>query len=180
MKERETGLGFAADCDVPIPYMKRTRDYYLAIGYREPYRWAHYADVPFRPLAKPLDQCRLALVTTAAPLQKGSGDQGPGAAHNSAVKFFRVYSGETARDHDLRISHVSYDRVHTTAEDPNCWFPLPALRRAAAAKRIGALTPRFHGLPTKYSQRATIEEDCPELLARCRAEEADAAILVPV
>ena len=35
-------LGFAPDYDSPVPYMKRTRDYYTAIGYATPYRWAHY------------------------------------------------------------------------------------------------------------------------------------------
>jgi hypothetical protein len=43
-------LGFAPDYDSPIPYMQRTRDYYAAIGYTTPYRWAHYVDAPFQPL----------------------------------------------------------------------------------------------------------------------------------
>ena len=38
-------LGFVSDEDVPIPYMARTREYYQAIGYTTPYRWAHYVDV---------------------------------------------------------------------------------------------------------------------------------------
>ncbi len=43
-------LGFAPDDDAPIPYMARTREYYAAIGYTTPYRWAHYVDAPFQPL----------------------------------------------------------------------------------------------------------------------------------
>ena len=50
-------LGFAPDYDAPIPYMQRTRDYYRAIGYTTPYRWAHHIDAPFQPLKKPLAQC---------------------------------------------------------------------------------------------------------------------------
>ena len=34
-------FGFAPDYDAPVPYMQRTRDYYTAIGYTTPYRWAH-------------------------------------------------------------------------------------------------------------------------------------------
>jgi hypothetical protein len=98
--------------------------------------------------------------------------------NNAAAKFYRVYSGNAAGDHDLRISHVAIDRVHTTAEDSNTWFPLPELRRCAAAGLIGEVAPRFHGAPTNRSQRATIERDCPELLARCRADGAEAAVLV--
>jgi hypothetical protein len=34
-------FGFAPDFDTAIPYMQRTREYYRAIGYDTPYRWAH-------------------------------------------------------------------------------------------------------------------------------------------
>lgn len=149
------------------------------MGYGAPYEWAHYADVPFRPLDKPLAACRVTLVTTAAPFQPDKGDQGPGAPYNGAAKFYRVYSGDTALDHDLRIAHVAIDRDHTTAEDSGTWFPLPALRRAAAAGRIGAVAPRFHGAPTNRSHRVTLETDCAEIVARCRDDGADAALLVP-
>jgi hypothetical protein len=179
MSDAEDGLGFAPDHDAPIPYMQRTRDYYLTLGYGNPYRWAHYAEAPFTPLKKPLAECRIGLVTTAAPFQPGKGDQGPGAAYNGGAKFYQVYSGDTADDHDLRISHIGYDRIHTTAEDSGTWFPLPALRRLAAAGRIGAVAPRFHGAPTNRSHRTTLDQDAPELLARVREDGVDAVILVP-
>ena len=179
MSEQNQYPGFAPEHDAPIPYRQRIRDYYRALGYGAPYRWAHYAEVPFQPLKKPLAECRVVLITTAAPYQPGKGDQGPGAPYNAAAKFYSVYSGDTAVDHDLRISHVAIDRAHTTAEDSNTWFPLPQLWRYAAAGRIGEVAPRFHGAPTNRSHRTTIERDCPELLARCRADGADAAILVP-
>jgi D-proline reductase (dithiol) PrdB len=134
--------------------------------------------VPFRPLKKPLGESRIALITTAAPYQPDKGDQGAGAAYNAAAKFYKVYSGDTAVDHDLRISHIGYDRLHTKAEDQNTWFPLPALRRAVAKQRIAALTPRFHGAPTNRSHRTTLDVDCVELLARCREDKADAAVIV--
>ncbi|MFL5266177.1 MAG: glycine/sarcosine/betaine reductase selenoprotein B family protein [Stellaceae bacterium] len=178
MSERYEDPAFAPEQDAPIPYMQRIRDYYQALGYGTPYRWAHYAEVPFRPLAKRLAECRVALITTAAPYQPGKGDQGPGAPYNAAAKFYRVYSGNAAGDHDPRISHVAIDRAHTTAEDSNTWFPLPELRRCAAAGLIGEVAPRFHGAPTNRSQRATIERDCPELLARCRADGVETAVLV--
>src|SRR5947199_6793085 len=91
--------GFAPDDDAPIPYRQRTREYYAAIGYTTPYRWAHYLSAPFIRLAKPLSQCRVATVTTAAPYQPDKGDQGPGAAYNGSAKFYTVYSGDTAQDH---------------------------------------------------------------------------------
>ena len=171
--------GFASDDDVPIPYMARTRDYYLAIGYDTPYRWAHHNDAPFQKLRTPLAQSRVALITTAAPFDPARGDQGPGASYNGGAKFYQVYDGDTAQDHDLRISHIAYDRVHTTADDSNSWFPLPALRQFAAEGRIGDVAPRFFGAPTNRSHRVTTETDAPEILARCRADGVDAAVLVP-
>jgi D-proline reductase (dithiol) PrdB len=179
MSRAEDGFGFAAAEDVPVPYMQRIASYYQALGYGAPYRWAHYAEVPFAPLTKPLAQSRIALVTTAAAYRPDAGDQGPGALYNAAAKFYRVYSGDTSVDHDLRIAHVAYDRDHTTAEDSNTWFPLAQLRRLAQAGRI-RLAARFHGAPTNRSQRVTLEQDCPELLARCRDDKVDAAILVAV
>ena len=120
------------------------------------------------------------LITTAAPYQPDKGDQGPGAPYNGAAKFYTVYSGETDRDHDLRISHIGYDRAHTTAEDSNTWFPLPALRQLDVAERIGEVAPRFHGAPTDRSHRATLHRDCPELLKRVREDKIDAVLLVAV
>jgi D-proline reductase (dithiol) PrdB len=175
----ESSTGFAADDDVPIPYMARTRDYYTAIGYDTPYRWAHHVEAPFQPLKKPLAQSRIAIVTTAAPFDPARGDQGPGAAYNGGAKFYSVYDGDTSQTHDLRISHIAYDRVHTTATDSNSWFPLPALHRLATAGRIGEVAPHFFGAPTNRSHRVTLETDAPEILKRCRADGVDAAVLVP-
>jgi D-proline reductase (dithiol) PrdB len=172
-------FGFASDDDVPIQYMARTRDYYAAIGYTTPYRWAHHAGAPFQPLNKPLAQSRVALITTAAPFDPAKGDQGPGAKYNGGAKFYAVYDGDTSREHDVRISHIAYDRMHTTADDSGTWFPLPQLRRLARERRIGEVAPRFFGAPTNRSHRVTLDTDAPEILARCKADNVDAAVLVP-
>lgn len=168
-----------ADFDVPVPYMQRTRDYYLAIGYDEPYRWAHHSDAPFQPLIKPLATSRVAIVTTAARFDPAKGDQGPGAAYNGSAKFYAVYDGDTSASHDLRISHIAYDRAHTSATDIGTWFPLPQLQRLAAEGRVGSMSPRFYGAPTNRSHRVTTDTDAPDILARCRADNVDAVVLVP-
>jgi hypothetical protein len=178
-QDRVDELGSAAAHDVPIPYLQRIRSYYRALGYGTPYEWAHAADVPFTPLRKALSACRVALITTAAPYQADQGDQGPGAPYNARAKFYTVYSGDAADDPDLRIAHLAIDRQHTTAEDMASYFPLAALRRSAAAGRIAEVAPRFHGVPTNRSQRATLEVDGPQIVARCLADAVDAAILVP-
>lgn len=177
MTARDIDLGFSPPDHQPIRYVQRTHDWYAALGYANPYRYAQFAETPFGPLATLLARARVVLITTAAPFRPELGDQGAGAAYNAQAKFYEVYAGETARDHDLRVSHVAVDRAHLS-DDANCWFPLPALRRAVAAGRIGSLTGHFLGVPTNRSQRHTLQVDAPEVLRRCRAEGADAAILV--
>ena len=172
-------LAFAPDEDQPIQYMARTRAYYAAIGYTTPYRWAHYGSAPFQPLRKSLAQSRVTIITTAAPYDPAKGDQGPGASYNGGAKFYAVYDGDTSQQHDLRISHIAYDRTHTSADDSGTWFPLPQLIKASARGRIGEVAPRFFGAPTNRSHRVTIETDAPEILARCQADGVDAAVLVP-
>lgn len=177
--ELDALLGFASDGDSPVPYMKRTRDWYLALGYDNPYRYAHYVDVPFTPLSKPLSESTVTVLTTAAPYQPDKGPQGPGAPYNAAAKFYVPYTMDTALDHDVRISHVGIDRKHASMEDGNAWFPLPLARTLAAQGRIGKLAKHFHGVPTNRSQRHTIEVDIPLIVERCKTDGVDAAILVP-
>jgi hypothetical protein len=176
MTDRMDDLEFAVEHDVPIPYMRRIATYYQTLGYGKPYRWAQYRDVPFTPLAKPLKDSRVVLITTAAPYQPDKGDQGPGAPYNAAAKFYKVYTQPVAGEPDVRISHIGIDRKHTTAEDARSWFPLAQLKRLAAEGRIGALAEEFIGAPTNRSQKVTIEQDCVDMLAHARRLRADVAV----
>ncbi len=132
-----------------VRYMDRTRDYYKKKGYEKSYRWAHYEDVPFTPLKKPLSESRLVLVSTTEIAE-------------------RLYS--TSR---------SYDRVATTMEDVDAFFPISAVRAAVESGRIGGVTKRFHGVYNAYSQRRTLEQDAVEVIKRCREDGADVAVLTP-
>lgn len=164
---------------LPIRYIDRSRAYYLALGYDNPYLWAYNQDVPFAPLIKPLSRRRVALITTAAPFKPDAGDQGPWAPYNAAAKFTEVYSMPIDPPPDLRISHVGYDRKHTSAEDINTYFPLQWLKEVATAGRVGEINSRFYAVPTLRSQRLTTERDAPQILDMCREDGIDVAILVP-
>ena len=176
--DQDEGLGFAAPQDLPVPYMQRLRDYYLALGYGNPYRWAQYTEVPFTKLKKPLRETKVGLVVTSAPYQTDKGDQGPGAAYNAAAKFYRVYGGSIEGEPDVRISHLGYDRKYTTAADINSYFPLAQLKAAAGEGRIGGLAERFQGTPTNRSQVTTIKQDCVDVLQGLREDGAEAAVIV--
>ena len=49
----------------PVQYMQRIREYYLGQGYEKPYTWAHFEDVPFTPLKKPLSESVVTLFSTS-------------------------------------------------------------------------------------------------------------------
>ena len=172
-------FGFAVDHDVPIPYMQRIRDYYAALGYGTPYEWAHYVEVPFQPLRKPLGQSRVAIVTTAAPYKADKGDQGAGAPYNAAAKFYAVYSGDASQG--PRFAHFACcDRpqAHVGRRSRHLFSAARiAARGGARADRVGgaALSRSAH---QSQPRARRLNVDCPEILERCRADAVDAAVLV--
>jgi len=172
-------LIFAPEADQPIRYIERTRNYYLGLGYDNPYVWAHYIDTPFTPLQRPLNQSVLGLITTAVPYDAANGDQGPGAPYNATAKFYQPYQKPIDGEIDLRIAHVGVDRINANMEDSNCWFPLAAAMRAVGKGRLKALSPHFYGLPTNRSQRHTLEIDAPLILEMLRADQVEVAVLIP-
>ncbi|QWE28897.1 reductase [Polynucleobacter sp. AM-7D1] len=176
---KNSELQFAPELDRPVRYIERTRNYYLGLGYETPYVWAHYIEVPFAPLQKPLKHSILGLVTTAVPFDASKGPQGPGAPYNAAAKFYDPYTRSIDEDADLRIAHVGIDRRNADMQDSNCWFPLGAAKRAAANARIQSLSKYFYGLPTNRSQRHTLEIDAPLILSKLREDHVDVAVLIP-
>lgn len=161
-----------------VRYIDKTREYYRSQGYEKAYKWAHFEDVPFSPMTKPLADCRVALVSTGEVEVRGvdlSEDE------NQMGNVGGVYSIPSATEADqlFSASH-SYDKHATTLEDVNAYFPAARLREAAADGRIGGLTERFIGVYNAYSQRRTLERDAPEVLKRLREDGADVALMVPV
>ena len=158
-----------------VSYIDRTREFYAAQGYEDPYRWAHYDEVPFARLAKPLSECRVALVTTASVFL----DQSPQDGVLRGAK--QVWSGPTDEPPKrLYTDDLAWDKEATHTDDVDSFLPIRPLEALISEGRIGSLAPRFHGVPTDYSQRRTIEQDAPEALARCHEDECDIALLVPL
>lgn len=163
-----------------VRYIDRTRDYYLSQGYEKSYEWAHFEEVPFARLKKPLSECRIALVSTSDVAVKGDEDKEEGEL---AERLFvgNVYSIPTNTPADQLYSHQQhYDAYATTLDDPNSYFPVTRLQEAAAAGLIGGVAKRAHGVYMSYSHRRTLENDGPEILKRCLEDGADAVVLTPV
>lgn len=154
-----------------IQYMDRTRAYYEAQGFDRPYRWAHHDDVPFCPPRKSLAESRVALITTAIhPVDADA------VMISRTAKSFPM-AEVPARFH---TDDLSWDKVTTHTEDRESYFPINALAELSEQGIIGEIAPRFHFVPTEYSQRHTIEADGPAIRQACIEDEVDVALLVPL
>jgi hypothetical protein len=119
----------------PVGYMERTRLYYRALGYRADYQWAHNADAPFARLAKPLAAARIALLTTASPLD-GSNKDAKGWRH--------VWSAPVDPAPDaLDTSDLAWDRETTHTDDRESFLPLAAAAGSTACRRNTASARRW-------------------------------------
>lgn len=155
-----------------VSYIDRTRAHYAALGYEKPYAYAHHEDVPFARLSKPLSDCRVALLTTASPWQDNASQQ--------QKRFVRreVWSAQSATPPErLFTDNLAWDKESTHTRDVESFMPLHRLAEAAAAGRIGSVGPRYYGIPTEYSQSRTQSQDAPAVLAMCREDKVDVALI---
>ena len=160
------------DDTAPVRYIDRTRAYYRALGYAKDYVWSAYADVPFAPLARPLAECRVGLVTTAS--AEDPARHGPGYVR-------QVWSGAVAPPpKELFTANLAWDKESTHTRDRESFLPIETVSALVREGRVGSLAAHFHGVPTEYSQRKTIDDDAPQVLRRLRDDGADAAILCPL
>ncbi len=159
-----------------VRYIDKTREYYRNEGYDTPYRWAHFDEIPFLRLAKPLPACRVGLVTTSEMAIVGE----PGAWDDDDATR-EVYSMLTATPiAKLYSQKEAYDRHATTLTDVDSYLPLTRLAEFAAEGRIKDVAPRFQVIYSQYSQRKTLTVDAPEIVRQMREDRVDVAVLTAV
>jgi hypothetical protein len=123
--------------------------------------------VPFAPLAKPLSESRVALVTTASAW-----------CDDPADHVHAVWSGASAAPPErLFTDNLAWDKESTHTRDVEYFLPLRKRAEAAATGRIGSVSSRFYGVPTEYSQNRTLSQDAPAVLAMCREDAVDVALI---
>ena len=139
------------------------------------YRGARYEAPPYTPLRLPLNECRIALITTAGfflngqpPFEKGdcSYREIPNAIQTQAL-----INGHKS---------AAYDEQGLET-DPNLAFPLDRFRELETAGKIGSLNYRhfsFMGSITKPD--ALITQFAPEVGQMLKTDGVDVAFLTPV
>jgi D-proline reductase (dithiol) PrdB len=143
------------------------------------YRYKRYDWTPNAPLKKPLNECRLGLVTTAGlhlPTQSPYDDE---------LKTGDCSYREIPNDinvQTLQISHKStaFDQTGTY-EDRNVVFPLDRFRELETEKTIGGLNYRhFSFMGSITAPRQLIEITAPEVAQAFKQDSVDAVFLTPV
>ena len=160
---------------VHVSYIDKSRNFYRAQGYEQPYRWAHNEESPFTTLSKPLPASRLGLVTTARHLD--AADETDAESLPAESTYAAPLDPPPER---LFTMSRSWDKEATHTNDLDSFFPIHRLQELREAGRIGSVSPRFYGIPTEYSQRITREIDSPRLLELMRDDAVDVALLVPL
>ena len=154
----------------PIEYISRTRDLYAT---HEPYRWVVNHDVPWTPLAKPLNKCRVALASSAGVYHK---DQTP--FHTKDDTSLRQISKSVPVE-DLRIAHFGY-RTEDAKRDPNCVFPIERMRELEEEGFIGELSdPAYTFMGGIYSARRVRQEVAPRFVELLTKDQVDLLYIVP-
>jgi D-proline reductase (dithiol) PrdB len=154
-----------------VSYIDRSREYYNAQGYSQPYSWAHHDDVPFTLLKKPLSECRVGCVTTAGKMDAEAERQG-----RRKVRELYAMAANPAPTR-LFTADLFWDKGATHTDDVGSFLPLSRLADYAAGGRIGSVSPRFYGVPTDYSQGKTSLRDAPQVLEWCREDGVEAMLL---
>ncbi len=143
------------------------------------YPWRKIDPVPWTPLEKPLSECRLALVSSAAfvtPDQRGF----DGSVRGGDSSFRSIPSDFPSAD--LIDTHRSDSFDHEgMVRDPNLAFPIDRVRELVESGRIqsvGGEHISFMGSIT--APRRLVRDTAPEVASRLLEDQVDVALLVPV
>ncbi len=135
--------------------------------------------IPWTPLAKPVAECKVALLSSGGFYHEGDepfdldrerreplwGDPG-----------FRELPRSITQD-EIRAAHLHYENSHAM-RDFNCMLPLGALEELLEEGRIGAISEtHFSIMGYQPKVRTLIEETAPRVAERLHAQEVDLVLL---
>ena len=135
-------------------------------------------DTPWTPMAKPLSESRLALVTSAGLHLRT--DKPSISAHEGGDTSFRVIPRSAAAG-DILQSHTSIGFDHTGIyRDINVTFPIDRLQELVDQKKIGSLSDDYYSfMGALRDVTGIIEESGPEVARRLKAEGVEVVLLTP-
>ena len=159
----------------PVAYIDAITRRYESLGYA-PYRWFEADSAPpFKALSKPIARSRIGVLATS-----GTYVAGQVAYHYKDDTSLRAIPKDTATQ-DLRFAHITENFLQDSRRDPNCTFPLDAMRTLEAQHEISEIADELLScMGGIYSQRRVREELIPAVHERFVAQQVDAVLLVPM
>jgi D-proline reductase (dithiol) PrdB len=147
--------------------------------YLKTYRWHRIDPVPWTPLQKPLQDCRLALISSAGIVTR---DQDP---FDHLIRLGDTGIREISSAVDittLRETHRSKAFDHKgLRQDPNLAFPVERLQELAGAGFVGALNHRYFSMMGSVTGPAQlIKKTIPLIVPKLVDDQVDIALLIPV
>lgn len=138
--------------------------------------------IPWTPLARPLSQCAVSVVSSAAvalkadrPFDQEIERRDPWSSDPS----YRVIPPTTTAS-DARVYHLHINPSFAE-QDLNCVMPLERLNELAARGEIGRSSPSHYSyLGYTLRPEALLRDSVPAIIRRLREERVDVVVLVPV
>jgi D-proline reductase (dithiol) PrdB len=160
--------------------MVETRD--LSVGlqaFLKAYPWRRIDPVPLASLAKPVSECKVALVSSAGFVVPG--EEPFSCSVRGGDSSFRVVPGD-ADVQSLEDHHCSDSFSHAgVAADRNLGLPLDRLRELAAKGEIGTVAPRhFSVMGSITAPGRFVKQTLPVIANLLVDDRVDIALMVPV
>ena len=138
-------------------------------------------EIPWTPLARPLSDCTVSLISTAGialktdrPFDQEGERRNPWWGDPS----YRILPAATTSP-DVQLYHLHIDPSYAE-QDLNCLFPLQRLQEVAQAGEIGRVAPRHYSI-MGYILRPEqlLAETVPAIIRDLKEDLADVVVLVP-
>ena len=120
-----------------VSYIDKSREYYAAQGYTQPYQWVYHKEVPFNMLSKPLSDCTVGVVTTATlPAHWQILPEGESRPQKQpyAESSYPVPEALYTKD-------MEWDKDTTHTDDLDTFLPLNRLQELQQSGQIGKVSP---------------------------------------
>ena len=157
-----------------IRYVSSLDKMYQSQGF-PPYKWSQFDSSPWAPFKKPIDQARIALLSSAGIFREDQDPFDPWAVNDLS---FRRIPRDTPFD-KLRLHHNYFDH-RDALKDLNCLFPVHRLLELEKEGAIGGLADDSItlGMGRLYKRTALQQETVTQIVEVLREQGADGVLLV--
>jgi hypothetical protein len=159
----------------PIRYVTFLNEKYQSLGFPA-YQWTVNSTAPLTPLARPLAECCVSMLTTCGASTIESPPFNPDARNDLRLDAIAADTPDNRfQVHDNYYDHTDVRR------DINCQFPIARLRELAADGVVGRVAPRLWSgfMGRIYVRRAVCDEAAPAFARELKKDGVDLLVVVP-